>query len=86
MPRISEFYGIVIQMYHREHGLPHFHATYGGQTATVGIDPVELLEGHLPPRQLRLVLEWAGLRRNDLMRNWERASRKETLDRVAPLR
>jgi hypothetical protein len=85
MPRISEFFGIVIQMYHREDGPPHFHATYGGETATVGIDPVELLEGHLPPRQLRLVLEWAGLRRTDLMRNWERARNKETLERIEPL-
>jgi hypothetical protein len=25
--RISEFYGIVIAPYYREHGVPHFHAT-----------------------------------------------------------
>ena len=29
MPRIAEFYGIAIYMYHREHGVPHFHALYG---------------------------------------------------------
>lgn len=86
MPRISEFYGIVIQMYHREHGVPHFHATYGDETATVGLDPIEVLEGYLPPRQRRLVLEWAGSRRNQLIRNWERAWNKETLERVEPLR
>ena len=37
VPRISEFYGIVIAMYYREHGVPHFHATYGGQTVVVSI-------------------------------------------------
>lgn len=26
MPTISVFYGIVIEMYWREHGPPHFHA------------------------------------------------------------
>ena len=30
MPEICRFYGIVIRMYFREHGPPHFHAEYGG--------------------------------------------------------
>jgi hypothetical protein len=29
MPVITRFYGIVIRMYFREHGVPHFHAVYG---------------------------------------------------------
>jgi hypothetical protein len=33
MPRISSFYGIVIAMYYREHGVPHFHALYGESIA-----------------------------------------------------
>lgn len=37
VPRISEFYGIVIAMYYREHGVPHFHATYAGETVVVSI-------------------------------------------------
>lgn len=41
MPRISAFYGIVIWMYHDEvhHlGRPHFHATYGGDEASIDIE------------------------------------------------
>ena len=34
VPRISEFYGIVIAMYYREHGVPHVHATYAGETVS----------------------------------------------------
>jgi hypothetical protein len=30
MPVISTFFGIVIRMFYREHGLPHFHAEYQG--------------------------------------------------------
>jgi hypothetical protein len=29
MPTICTFFGIVIQMFWREHGPPHFHAIYG---------------------------------------------------------
>ena len=32
MPRISSFYGIVIEMYFGDHPPPHFHARYGGET------------------------------------------------------
>ena len=28
MPVITRFYGILIKMYFREHGSPHFHAVY----------------------------------------------------------
>jgi Domain of unknown function (DUF4160) len=33
----SSFYGIVIAMYYREHGVPHFHATYAGEIVVVSI-------------------------------------------------
>jgi hypothetical protein len=29
MPIIARFYGILIKMYFKEHGVPHFHAIYG---------------------------------------------------------
>jgi uncharacterized protein DUF2442/uncharacterized protein DUF4160 len=38
LPRLSSFYGIVIAMYHREHGRPHFHAGYAEHRATIAID------------------------------------------------
>jgi len=31
MPIISQFFGIVIQMFWREHAPPHFHALYAEQ-------------------------------------------------------
>lgn len=48
MPRIAEFYGIVIYMYYREHGMPHFHALYSGREAVIGIDTLRTIEGRLP--------------------------------------
>ncbi len=29
MPRISQFFGVVIYMYYNDHPPPHFHAEYG---------------------------------------------------------
>jgi hypothetical protein len=56
VPRICEFNGIVIAMFRREHGPPHFHATYGEHQAVIAIDPVTVLRGRLPGRVRRLVL------------------------------
>ena len=85
MPRLSEFYGIVIAMYYREHGIPHFHASYGGQRASVAIATLDLIAGSLPPRAERLVREWAEVHRNELEANWERARADEPLERIEPL-
>ncbi|MBI2899258.1 MAG: DUF4160 domain-containing protein [Planctomycetes bacterium] len=55
MPEISRFLGIVIAMYYKEHGPPHFHAKYGGDRAAFSIHDLRLIEGKLPPRVLSLV-------------------------------
>lgn len=85
MPRISSFYGIVIAMYYREHGVPHFHAVYGEYRASISIQSLEILGGHLPPRAIRLVNQWALLHLEELLENWNRAAREEPLKAIAPL-
>jgi hypothetical protein len=85
MPRISAFYGIVIAMYYREHGPPHFHALYAGHEAQIAIDSLETLRGSLPPRALRLVHEWARLHLSELHANWKKARERLPLDTIEPL-
>lgn len=85
MPRISAFYGIVITMYFRDHPPPHFHASYSGHNGEMDIESLELIEGWLPPRALRLVKEWAAEHQDELRRNWERARMHEPLDAIDPL-
>jgi hypothetical protein len=58
MPTIAIFYGIVIQMYWREHGPPHIHAIYQGFEALVAIETGEVIGGRLPPRAVRIVRDW----------------------------
>jgi hypothetical protein len=85
VPKISEFFGISIYMYWREHGPPHFHARYGSEEVLVAIEDLSVLGGRLSPRALGLVTEWASQHRDELRENWERARRHEELLPVEPL-
>jgi hypothetical protein len=85
MPRLCEFYGIVIYMYRPDHPPAHFHARYGEHWAQVALDGSAILEGGLPPRAFRLVQEWARLHAVELVENWDRAQRLEALVAVDPL-
>ena len=85
MPEISRFFGIVIAVYWKEHGVPHFHAKYGSRRASFSIADLRLLEGDLPPRVRTLVLEWAFLHRSELMANWRMAQARRSLKPIAPL-
>jgi hypothetical protein len=89
MPRVSAFYGIVIEMYFNEahhSGRPHFHARYAGASATYDVQSLEAIAGRLHPHANRLVVEWGRIHQFELRRSWEliRASRSPL--RVDPLR
>jgi len=85
MPIVSTFFGIVIRMFYREHGVPHFHAEYQGQQATFTLDG-EVLAGAFRSRTaLRLIKEWALAYGDELQANWDRARAGESLERIAPL-
>lgn len=85
MPRISEFYGIIIAMYYNDHAPPHFHAAYSGSQAEITIETLEMIQGSLPRRVVAMVLEWAVLHRDELRENWNAARQGEPLARIAPL-
>ena len=71
MPVIARFYGILIKMYFKEHGIPHFHALYAEYNGVFEIDSLEMIEGDLPNRAQRMVKEWAELYKKDLLEMWE---------------
>jgi hypothetical protein len=86
MPRISEFFGICIYMYYREHMPPHFHAVYAEDDAEVELEGLTLLSGTLPPRVRGLVVEWASMHRDELRAVWQQAMTRQPLSRIEPLR
>jgi len=67
MPEIARFYGIVIKVFFGDHPPPHFHAIYGEYNALVDVESLEIIEGDLPSRAQKLVLEWAMLYQQDLL-------------------
>jgi Domain of unknown function (DUF4160) len=85
VPEISRFLGIVITMYFNDHNPPHFHVRYEEHRAVMGIDPLELREGSLPPRVFGLVMEWAEIHQAALGRNWTALATEGTFSRIPPL-
>lgn len=50
MPELARFLGIVIGMFYREHGVPHFHAVYGEHEISVESNRARSTGGsHLEP-------------------------------------
>lgn len=88
MPTIAMFYGIIIRMYCSpgEHNPPHFHAYYQDYKAVIDIRRCELSDGELPARQLKLVQAWAEIHKDELLADWELASKGELPFPIEPLK
>lgn len=85
MPTISVFFGILIQMFWKDHAPPHFHALYGEFEALIDMRTLEVIDGSLPRRALALVLEWAALHRAELLEDWRLCESMQTPHMIAPL-
>lgn len=85
MPRLSEFYGIIVEMYWSDHNPPHFHAKYAEYRAEIDIRTLDVLKGRLPAKAAALVTEWATLHQEELFERWERAQNHQPLERIEPL-
>ena len=70
MPVIARFYGILIKMYFKEHGIPHFHAIYGEHNGVFDVGTLEMIEGDLPNRAQKMIEEWAKRYRSELLEMW----------------
>jgi hypothetical protein len=82
------FYGILILMYFRDnvrHHLPHIHVRYQGVEAAISIEDGSVLDGHLPPKQLKMVQAWIEIHQEELLVDWELAVNGEKPFRIAPL-
>ena len=88
MPTISMFYGIIIRMYCSpgEHNPPHIHAYYQDSMAIINVNSGDVTEGKLPPRQTKLVLAWAEIHKDELIADWELASKGELPFPIEPLK
>jgi len=89
MAVIAMFYGIIVSMYYfdkRRHHAPHIHVKYQDQEAVIAIPEGGVLEGELQPGKLRLVQAWIEIHKDELMADWELASKGESIFKIDPLR
>jgi hypothetical protein len=85
MPRVSQFFGIAIYLYYRDHAPPHFHAIYGDDEAVFEIATGQVIAGHLPRRARVMVEEWLAEHRVELEQNWNLAVASQPLLAIPPL-
>ncbi|MDP2903981.1 MAG: DUF4160 domain-containing protein [Methylovulum sp.] len=81
MPEIARFYGIIIKFFFGDHPPPHFHAVYGEYMGLFNLDTLEMIEGDLPNRACKLVIEWATMYQNELREMWD----KQAFHKLPPL-
>ncbi|NJL49915.1 MAG: DUF4160 domain-containing protein [Leptolyngbyaceae cyanobacterium SM2_5_2] len=70
-PEVIRFYGIIIKVFFGDHPPPHFHAIYGEYNALISIETLETIEGDLPSRAQKMVIDWAQMYQKDLLAMWE---------------
>ncbi len=82
------FFGIIVRMYCApgEHNPPHFHAYYQDYKVVVDINHCEITDGDFPPKQAKLVVAWAELRKEEFLADWELASKGELPFKIDPLK
>ena len=89
MPALASFYRIIIYMYffdEDQHHAPHIHAKYSGDEAVIEIPSGTVLAENIPGNKLKLVQAWIEIHADELMANWNLASKGRTINNIEPLR
>ena len=71
MPTMQRFPDCRILMYLGDHPPPHFHVVYGEYNALFNIETLEIIEGDLPNRASKMVIEWATRYQTELLEMWQ---------------
>lgn len=72
MSKVSEFYGISIEINPIEGYLPHVIATYSDYEGMFSADSGGIMDGEFPEEQSQLVKAWVLLHQKEIDENWNR--------------
>lgn len=86
MPTICMFRGIKIYINYKDHLPPHFHAEYGEYNCCITIEDIELLNGLMPNKQIKMLFGWAALHQEELTEEWYLARLQKELFSIEPLK
>ncbi|MGM9709085.1 MAG: DUF4160 domain-containing protein [Prevotella sp.] len=84
MPEICRFYGIVIYLYWMDHNPPHIHVMYSGYECTISIME-RIIEGKIPAKVIAKVNQWIDIHQDEILKQWAKASRGESIEKIEPL-
>jgi hypothetical protein len=70
----------------REHNPAHIHAYYQDFKAVLNIQTCELMEGELPTKQLRLVIAWIEIHKDELIADWALCQNGDKPFSIEPLK
>jgi len=59
------------------HGVPHFHAIYGEFNGVFDLQTLEMIEGDLPQRAQRMIVDWSTQYKTDLLQMWQTQNHKK---------
>lgn len=88
MPIISQFYGIIIQMFfdeNKKHHEKHIHVRYNNYEVVYNLDG-KIMEGKIPVKQRKLVEAWISLHREELESLWILMQDKGEYFKIDPLK
>lgn len=88
MPIISQFYGIIIQMFfdeNQKHHKEHIHVRYNKYEIVYDFNG-NILEGNLPNKQKKLVEAWILIHREELQSLWNFMQEKGETFKIEPLK
>ena len=88
MPELSRFFGIVVYIImepNSKHHKPHIHARCSGDTISIDIESISILEGSLPHNKQGKLIEWCRIHQDELKSAWDKVSCGELPDSIAPL-
>ena len=89
MAVLSMFYGIIVSMYYfdnKKHNHPHIHVSYQGEEAIIQIPEGNVIEGVLKPNKMKIFQAWLEIHNDEVMANWELASKGGKIFKIEPLR
>ena len=54
-----------------EHNPPHIHVVYGEYVGVIDIRTLQMIQGDLPNKALKIVQEWTQIHQEALLKMWE---------------
>ena len=88
MPIISQFYGIIIQMFFNEngkHNQPHIHVKYNEYKAVYNLEG-DIIEGKIPKKQRKLIEVWIYIHAEELNSLWNIMQEQGEFFKIEPLK